>query len=195
MLPATAAQGIYSCVDARGRNLTSDRPIAECNDREQRELNPSGTTRRRVEPTYSAVEQAERDAREREVSQHEGRLAEDRRRDRALLVRYPNPQAHERSREEALAQIEAVTNAASKRVDELATQRKEVASQMEFYKKDPTKAPAPLRRLFENNAQSIAAQGRFVSEQEDEKKRVNARFDDERIKLRPLWVAAGTAPR
>ncbi|HET7868163.1 MAG TPA: DUF4124 domain-containing protein, partial [Burkholderiaceae bacterium] len=32
----SAGSGIYSCTDARGRRLTSDRPIIECLDREQR---------------------------------------------------------------------------------------------------------------------------------------------------------------
>ena len=31
-------QGIYTCTDAKGRKLTSDRPIPECHDREQRVL-------------------------------------------------------------------------------------------------------------------------------------------------------------
>ena len=48
---AAAGVGIYSCVDARGRTITADRPIADCSDREQRELNPSGTVKRKVEPT------------------------------------------------------------------------------------------------------------------------------------------------
>ena len=33
------AAGIYSCVDAQGRRLTSDRPIPACVNREQRVLN------------------------------------------------------------------------------------------------------------------------------------------------------------
>jgi hypothetical protein len=35
-------------------------------------------------------------------------------------------------------------------------------------------------------------QNRFIGDQEDEKKRVNARFDEERGRLKPLW--AGNAP-
>ena len=46
--------GIYTCVDAKGRKITSDRPIADCIDREQVELNPSGTVRRKVGPTLTA---------------------------------------------------------------------------------------------------------------------------------------------
>ena len=84
--PAPAA-GIYSCTDARGRTLTADRPIAECIDREQRELSPSGTTRRRIEPTYTARELAEREDRAREAALQAARLTDERRRERVLAYR------------------------------------------------------------------------------------------------------------
>ena len=50
------AQSIYTCVDKQGRKLTSDRPIPECIDREQRELGPSGTLRRVIGPTLTQQE-------------------------------------------------------------------------------------------------------------------------------------------
>ena len=36
---ADAKGGIYTCVDDRGQKRVSERPIAECTDREQRVLN------------------------------------------------------------------------------------------------------------------------------------------------------------
>ena len=50
------ALSIYTCVDKQGRKLTSDRPIPECIDREQRELGPSGTLRRVIGPTLTQQE-------------------------------------------------------------------------------------------------------------------------------------------
>ena len=66
--------GIYTCTDARGRTITADRPIADCVDREQRELSPSGSVRRKLEPTYTAREQAEREDRERQAQLQAARL-------------------------------------------------------------------------------------------------------------------------
>ena len=57
--------GIYTCTDARGRKLTSDRPIPECSDREQTVLNPSGTVRAIVPPTLTGPERAALEARQR----------------------------------------------------------------------------------------------------------------------------------
>ena len=179
--------GIYTCVDARGRTLTADRPIAECSDREQRELGPSGTVRRKLEPTYTARELQEREDRAREASIQAARIIDERRRERALLVRYPNATTHDRERVEALSQIDAVIQAAKQRIAELADDRKKIDEELEFYKQDTSKAPGAVRRRLEDNTQSVAVQNRFIAEQEDEKKRVNARFDEERGRLKTLW--------
>jgi hypothetical protein len=58
---------------------------------------------------------------------------------------------------------------------------------MEFYAKDPSKAPLYLRRQVDDNTQSTAVQQRFIADQEDEARRVNQRFDDELVRLRQLW--------
>jgi len=185
--PEGASPGIFTCTDARGRTLTADRPIAECSDREQRELNPSGSVRRKVEPTYTARELQEREDRAREAAIQAARLTDERRRERALLVRYPNAATHDRERAEALSQIDAVTQAARKRIAELGEDRKKIDEEMEFYKQDPSKAPGSVRRRLDDNTQSVAVQNRFIGEQEEEKKRVNARFDEERARLKLLW--------
>ena len=180
-------QGIYTCVDAQGRKLTSDRPIPECNDREQKLLNPSGTVKQKIGPTLTAAERAAQEAREKQELEERNRLSEEHRRDKALLSRYPSRAVHDKERNEALAQITAVSKAASTRVTELAAQRKKLDDEMEFYKKDPKKAPEYLRRQVEENTQSAAVQKRFIADQDDEVRRVNGRFDDELMRLRQLW--------
>lgn len=187
---AANSAGIYSCVDSRGHTITADRPIPDCIDREQRELNPSGTTRRKVEPTYTPREQAEREERDRQAQMQAARQVEERRRERALLIRYPNAAAHDRERTEALVQIDAVIQAAKKRLGELAEERKRIDEELEFYKSDPTKAPGSVRRKADDNARSVEVQNRFIAEQEDEKKRLNARFDEEQARLKPLWASS-----
>ena len=94
--PRSGAPEIYTCVDAKGRNLTSDRPIAECLDREQKMLNPSGTVKAKVGPNLTAQERSELEAKEKVELEERARLNEEKRRDRALLVRYPNKAVHDR---------------------------------------------------------------------------------------------------
>jgi len=192
----TAAQsaGIYTCVDAKGRKITSDRPIVDCIDREQVELNPSGTVRRKVGPSLTAQERAAEEAKEREAAEERARRVEEKRRDHALLVRYPYRSVHDAERREALAQIDVVIKAAQQRLTELQQQRKKIDTEMEFYKKDPSKAPPSLRRQIEDNAQSTSVQIRFIADQEEEKKRVNARFDEDLVKLEKIWALSPPKP-
>jgi hypothetical protein len=186
-----AISGVYTCVDAKGRKLTADRPIAECTDREQQVLNPSGTVKTKVGPTLTALERTALEQKAKREAEEQARVGDEKRRDRALLIRYPNKNVHDQERAEALAQIAVVIKAASNRSDELTRQRGIIDVEMEFYKKDPSKAPAYLRRQQEENIQSQAVQKRFIAEQEAETRRVNARFDDEMVRLRQLWTTIG----
>jgi hypothetical protein len=56
---AVPTPDIYTCIDAKGRKLTSDRKIPECSDREQKILNPSGTVKARIGPNLTAQERSE----------------------------------------------------------------------------------------------------------------------------------------
>ena len=183
-----AHAGIYTCVDAKGRKITSDRPIVDCIDREQVELNPSGTVRRKVGPSLTAQERAAEEAKEKELAEERARRVEEKRRDHALLVRYPYRSVHDAERREALAQVDVVIKAAQQRLLELQQQRKKVDAEMEFYKKDPSRAPHSLQRQMDDNLQSTNVQIRFIADQEEEKKRVNARFDEDLVKLEKFWA-------
>lgn len=194
----TQSAGIYTCVDARGKKLTADRPIAECADREQKVLNPSGTLKSKVGPTLTAQERAEVEAKEKLTLDEQARRNEEKRRDRALLLRYPNKALHDAERAEAIGQISVVKKAALNRVEELNRQSVTVNTEMEFYKKDASRAPPSLRRQVDDVTQSLAVQGRFIADQDGEINRVNARFDEELARLKQLWPlqagAAGAGP-
>ena len=90
-----------------------------------------------------------------------------------------------------MAQVDEVIKAASKRALELAEQRKLINIELEFYKKDPSKAPISLKRRLEENEASVAVQKHFIADQDLEKKRVNTRFDEELVKLKQLWTLMG----
>lgn len=194
-----ATGGIYTCVDKHGRRLTADRPIPECLDREQRELSPSGMTRRQIGPSLTELERAAQDAQRRKEAEERVRIVEERRRDRVLVARYPDKAAHDLERAAAIQLVDDVTSTAEKRIAELKAERKKFDGEMEFYKKDPNKAPMTLRRMIAENDDALAEQQRFIAGQDQEKRRVHARFDTELAQLRKLWdaqkvpsVASGT---
>ena len=111
--------GIYSCVDKNGRRLTSDRPIPECIDREQRELSPSGTVRRQIGPSLTEQERSAQEAQQRKEAEARAREVEERRRERVLTTRYPDKAAHDVERAAAIQMVDDVTATAEKRIAEL----------------------------------------------------------------------------
>ncbi len=190
--PQGASGSIYTCVDRNGRRLTADRPIPECLDREQRELSPSGTTRRQIGPSLTEIERAAQEAQRRKDEEERARVVEERRRERVLVARYPDKAAHDVERAAAIQVVDDVTATAEKRIVELKAERKKLDVEMEFYKKDPNKAPMTLRRKIGEVDESVAEQQRFIAGQEQEKRRVHARFDAELAQLRKLWDAQRT---
>ncbi len=183
------AQGIYTCVDGKGRKITADRQIAECSDRVQHEVSPGGVVKRVLGPTLTEQELAAEEEKSKLQAAARLRESEEKRRDRALLLRYPNMAAHDKERALAVAQINALFEVAQARTKELATQRAGINTDFEFYQKDPSKAPAALVRRRDENDGNMAEQKRYMAEQTLEKQRVNARFDSELVKLKQLWAA------
>ena len=95
LLPVIShAAEIYSCVDAHGKRLTSDRPISACLDREQRVLSRSGAVKRIVPPSYTPSETAAIDARNRQEEAQRLQAKAKAKSMAALLQRYPNASAH-----------------------------------------------------------------------------------------------------
>ena len=184
---AGPAPEIYSCVDAKGHRITSDRKIPSCNDREQKVLNPSGTVKATVGPTLTAQEKVQQEAKEKLATQERARLDEEKKRDRALLVRYPNEAVHQKERAEALAQISVVRQAATVRAAELSVEYGKLQDEMAFYAKDPKRAPTKLRMQLNAAKSALEGQDHFIADKDLETARTNARFDEELQRLRPLW--------
>lgn len=193
----TCAQAIFTCIDAKGRKLTSDRPIAECSDRDQRELNPSGSTYRTVKPAMTQAERQAEEERARKADEDRARQLEAVRRDRALLTRYPDQAAHDRERTMAIKRLEDSMVGAGRRTSELQAQQKKLEQEAEFYKNDRTKFPPDLRRQFDEQERNVATQRKFLEGKEEERARIHARFNEELESLQRIWgapAAAASAP-
>jgi len=181
---------IYSCVDASGKRITSDRPIASCNDREQRELNADGSVKRIVPPTLTGDERTEAEAREREAAAERAMRVEALRRDRNLLARFPNEAAHNKAREAALEDTRKAVKISEARLTLLASERKPLTDETEFYVGKPL--PTKLRTLLDANDAATDAQRSLIQNQQAEIIRINALYDAELQRLRKLW--SGTQP-
>jgi hypothetical protein len=182
------AAGIYTCVDDKGRRLTSDRPIAECAAKEQRELNKDGSLKRILPPTLTAEERAEKEARDRKLVEARALQADAVRRDRNLMARFPNEEVHQRAREAALDTVRLAVRASEQRLKDLGTERKPLLDEAEFFK--GRLMPLKLKQALDANDAGTEAQKSAMANQEAEIVRINRLFDAELDRLRRLWAGA-----
>ncbi len=192
--PRPASGAIYTCIDAQGRLLSSDRPIAECRDRVQRELTPTGTVRRVIPPPPTPEEREREAARQRSEAEAAARAAEERRREQLLLARYPDEATHQRARAAALQQVQAVIDSARQHTAQLEREKQRLDEELEFYRRDPASAPPALKQRMAQNAEQRQLQAQFLADQEREKTRIEERYDAELRTLRRLWAAPDAGP-
>lgn len=188
--PTDSKKGIYSCTTADGRRLTSDRPIAECNTREQRILNPDGSQRATLPPALSPEEKVRQEAQERHLAAERATLRDAIRRDRTLMLRFPNEATHQHGRSQALDDANKARLSSERRIKELAQERKPLLDEAEFYKGRPL--PAKLKQQMDANDAAVEAQQQLIENQKAELVRINSRFDAELARLKKLW--GGAAP-
>lgn len=182
--------GIYTCVDAQGRRHTADRPIPECLDREQRLLNRDGSERRTVPPRMNAEERALAEERKRLQDQAAVAQKDAVRRDRNLMMRFPDEAAHNKAREAALDDLRRGIATSERRLKDLEEERKPLLAETEFYK--GRKLPFKLKSRLEANDAQQQAQRDIIQNQQTEQVRVNGLYDAELARLKRLW--AGAAP-
>lgn len=181
---------IFTCTTAAGKRITADRPISECLDRDQQVLNKDGSLRMVMPPSLTSDERAALDEAERRKQLEQSFRIEAVRRDRNLVARFPNEDAHGRAREAALEPVRSAIKASEARLAELALERKPLALEAEFYLGKPL--PPKLKTQIETVDVSIQAQHSLVGTQQVEVQRINANFDAELLRLKKLW--SGTEP-
>jgi hypothetical protein len=186
--PAISAQGIYTCVDSKGRRLTADRPIADCMAKEQQVLNNDGSVRTVHPPTLTAEERLEKEAKDRAVADARAALADATRRDRNLMTRYPSEAAHQRARESSLDTVRLAIRSTEVRLRDLLQERKPLGDEAEFYQGKPL--PGKLKAAIDANDAARDAQKAAAANQEAELGRINKLYDAELDRLRRLWAGA-----
>jgi hypothetical protein len=180
--------GIYSCIDANGKRLTSDRPIPECASRDQRLLNSDGSIRQVVPPVPTADERAAIEARQQEEALARAVQREAIRRDRNLLQRFPSEAAHNKARQAALEDTRKALRISEARLAALEKERKPLLDESEFYV--GKQMPLKLRQQIDGNDATTEAQRDLLQNQKAELVRVNELYDLELERLRKLWSGA-----
>lgn len=186
--PPGSPARIFSCIDANGKKLTSDRTIPECAGRDQRLLNSDGSVKQVVPPVPTADERAEQEARDRRAQEIRSEQQDAIRRDRNLLARFPSEAVHRKARETALDDIRTSVRVSETRVQRLMVERKPLLDEAEFYVGKAM--PIKLKAQLDASDASLEAQRTLIQNQTTEVDRINALYDAELTRLRRLWAGA-----
>ncbi len=188
---AVAQSRIYTCKDASGKTITSDRPLPECQGREGRVLSGQGTTVKRIEAPLTPEQIAAREAAEQKKHAEEERRREQLRKDKALLNTYASLDDIESKRQRALSQVEREAREAERRISLLERQASENRSEADFYKKKAI--PSDLKRRLDENEAALKAEKNLFGQKKDEVAQVNIKFDEDKKRYLDLIGAASAS--
>ena len=186
---AQTAGRIYTCKDASGKTITSDRPLPECQGREGRVLSKTGTTVQTIEAPLTDEQKAAREAEEEKKKETAAVRAEQLRRDKALLSTYQNLDDLESKRQRALLQVEREMRESEKRMGVLEKAEQENKQEQEFYKRK--QMPVELKRRVDENEGALRAEKLLLASKKAEIVQVNSKFDDDKKRYTELTVGPG----
>ena len=184
---------VYTCTTATGRKITADRPIPECMDREQRELQTSTGRVNILKPKQTEAERwAEREA-QKQLEREKESTVQQQRRDQQLLARYPDEAALEEKRSYMLEEVKKRWAPTLEEQAEINVRRKEISAAADARRKagktadfSTAKEAAQLeRRTFQLQPMMDKAQADID--------RVNQDMDTDLARLRYLRGQAQTA--
>jgi hypothetical protein len=133
-------------------------------------------------------QRAAAEERRRQLERQETARKDAIRRDRNLMHRYPDEATHARARANALEVVQRVIGGAERQLAELATERKGLDAEAEFYKS--RRLPARLKGQIDANDAQQQAQRDVIQAQQTELSRINGLYDAELQRLRRLWAGA-----
>ena len=189
---AVAQSRIYTCKDANGKTITSDRPLPECQGREGRVLSGQGTTVKKIDAPLTPEQIAAREAKEQRKRVEEERRREQLRKDKALLNTYASLDDIESKRQRALSQVEREARESERRISLLERQASENRSEADFYKKKAM--PSDLKRRLDENEAALKAEKNLFGQKKDEVAQVNVKFDEDKKRYLDLIGAASAPP-
>jgi hypothetical protein len=182
--PDVGSRGFFTCKDAQGRTISSDRFITECADREQREYSPSGALRRVIEPPLTPEQKRLKDAEDKKKADAELAAAERRRLDRVLLQSYSSAAGIDVARERALTEPRSGIEKSKDRLVDLRHEREQLRSETEFYKNRAL--PADLETRIKDNEAAQLYEEDLMNRRNAEVVRINERYDADKTRFLQL---------
>jgi hypothetical protein len=192
-LAATTPAGaqMFVCTTASGKTITGDQPPPECRDRDIRELNHDGSTRRVIAAPLSREQRRRQDAEAQEKAIQEEHDLAQARRDRSLLETYGSLEEVEGAKRRALDSRRTLVERAEQRLQQYRRERKRLDDEAEFYAR--RELPVKLKNAYASNDNMIAQQEKIKSDNQAEMQRITERYDADARRYRELEALSAQA--
>lgn len=180
---AAPALAKITCCEIDGKRTCGDPPPAQCLDKAKTVFNKGGASKE-VEAPLTAEQRAAREAEAARKAEQDKKIAEQERRDRALLASYSSEGEIDAARDRALAVIEKNAAQAEARLDAATKRQAKLAQEAEFYKNKPQ--PPKLQSQIRENEEELASQKKIFEQKEADIQAVKTRFEAEKQRYRFL---------
>jgi len=188
-LSLPAAARTFCCTDKTGHRICGDTLPVQCEDRAYKEF--GGKTIRNVEAPLTAEQKAQREAEVARKKEQERMVAEQRRKDRALLNTYGSEKDIDLLRDRAVADLDASGKQTQDKYDAAVKRKQRLEKELEFYAKKPV--PANLKSQMKEADTEIEAQKKAIEDRKKDIEATRARFEEDRKRYREL--TGGSASR
>lgn len=176
----------YSCTDTHGRKLTSDRPIAECANKNQRQVLRSGAVKI-VAPQESRAEQYLREQELKQERRQQEQLAQIKQAQRQLALRFPNEAAYQKHCQFVLAGVEKRWEHVLTEFNALQAEREALRNQtMGNRKTGQTPKTESTKRAIAIEQRLMQIDGQ-VQKALAERNATNQQLEEQLIQLKSLW--------
>lgn len=181
--PALARQS-YCCNDANGKLVCGDMLPAVCQNRAYRIKDEKGRLVHEVEAPLTPEQRALREVEKARKLEEDKRLAEQKRRDQAMLATYPHERDIDAARDRSMAEFEKASGDTKKRLDAAIKRKKALDAEKEFYVKKPM--PANLKKQVEETDHELKTLQEAVDNRTREGDALRARFEEEKKRYMEL---------
>ena len=203
LVVSTQAGAAFRCVDEKGRTHVGDTPPPGCANVPMQEFTRGGTVLRTIQPSVTEEQAKARAEAEEKQRQADKLVAEQKRKDMALLATYSSEKEFDVARDRNIEPLTARIKQSEERLKEIEKRQATIQDEMEFYKagkkktidkKDvmPPGLTAELARLDEEK-KSIA---KAITGYEKEIGDLKSKYDNDKkrwLDLKGLKATAASA--
>lgn len=179
-MPAQAK--VYCCNDDSGRRVCGDPIPPQCQTKAHKEIKAGAT--RDVAAPLTAEQRAAQEAELLRKQEEEKRLAEEKRRDKALLNTYGSEKEIDIVRDRTIVGAQNAAKESQGKYEELQKRKKKLDGETEFYKNKPL--PEPLKAQIAENEIALKKQEADVAAKQKEIESIRSKFEADKLRYREL---------